>query len=69
MKIGDKMTTLKLIEDDIDIIQKAAIAAIEKIYIAGMTDGANDALECAAKLAEDDEKPTRLSEEIRSLKK
>jgi hypothetical protein len=39
------------------------------LYNLGLKDGGNDALEYAAKLAEADGKATRLSEEIRSLKK
>lgn len=42
---------------------------IAEIYTMGLVGGANDAFEYAAKLAEDNGKPTRLSEEIRSLKK
>lgn len=33
------MTSLKVIDEDIAAIQKITINAIEKIYIAGMTDG------------------------------
>ena len=40
------------------------------LKIAMLLDGGNDALDAAAKLADDsDGKPTKLSEEIRSLKK
>lgn len=43
-----------------------SIQCFELIYNAGMIDGANDALDYAAKLAEPN---TKLCEEIRRLKK
>ncbi len=60
----NKEQMFKMIEGRIETMQKLAIECIEMIYEAGILDGANDALESAAKFADG-----KLSEEIRSLKK